>query len=701
VTFQTENRDLTPHEGERQRSFQPKASAPFSWEHAVVLTVAAVIGVYAGIAAGLFSQSIRFVQLILFRSSELWNALLVPAAGWRMLFEQRLLQAHWHLEFLATAAVVLAAAFGVEKLSQSRRIRVPLLQAHRLRAIGLAGSFGLVLYYPLVVLATFNGTFHESESGLYGILADAPKWKWVLAPALGALAAALLVRYVSPESGGHGVVEVIEGVHAGRLEHLRGRVAIWKSLAAGLVIGSGGSAGREGPVVHLGGAVAASLGRLLSLPRDQVTLLLACGGGAGIAASFHAPIAGSMFALEIILGDFSVSSFTPIVLASVTATVTAAAFGGPGNDLQAVQWTFSHPVEIVIYVVMGVLAGICGIVYIRSVRGAEAFFAGHHPSALSRRLGGLKPEWRAAVGGACVGLLALAAPRIMGTGIESMNAALAGQLAVHVLAIALVFKLFATACTLGSGSPGGSFFPAVFIGAMLGGTFGSIVHRLLPAVAMWASPYAAVGMGAVVAGVTTAPLTGVLMMFELTGSYQIVLPLLVSCGVAAALVQAYVGGSIYALAARAHGIRIGGREPSLRDVSVAQALEKVAPVPEALPWTGLVRLVADTTHSAYPVVSDSGKVVGLISPRQVRGALHDPALAGLAVARDLCRTDVPVLFPDDDLETALERLRRAGSSEAVVVTNDSEPRLLGILTREGALEAWRNWTRAGSDSSLV
>ena len=674
------------------RTFRPRASAPFSWEHAVVLTVAAVIGVYAGIAAGLFAHSIRFVQLVLFRSGELWKALVEPGAGWRALFEQRLWEARWHLEFLATAVVLLAAGVGIEKLSHTRRIRVPLLQAQRLRAIGLAGSFGLVLYYPLLVLATFNGTFHESENGLFGILTQAPKWKWVLAPALGAFAAGLLVRYVSPESGGHGVVEVIEGVHTGRWEHLRGRVAIWKSLAAGLVIGSGGSAGREGPVVHLGGAVAAALGRLLSLPSDQITLLLACGGGAGIAASFHAPIAGSMFALEIILGDFSVSSFTPIVLASVTATVTATALGGGSNDLQFVRWTFGHPAEILIYVVMGVVAGACGIVYIRLVRGAETFFAGHQDEALSRRLGRLRPELRAAAGGLCVGLLSLAAPRIMGTGIETMNAALSGQLAFHVLAIALVLKLIATTCTLGSGSPGGSFFPAVFIGAMVGGAFGRVVHFLLPSIAV-ASPYAAVGMGAVVAGVTTAPLTGVLMMFELTGSYQIVLPLLVSCGVAAALVQGRVGGSIYFLAARARGIRLGEREPSLRDVSVGQALDRVEPLSESMPWVELVKVVAESSHSAFPVLSAAGKVVGLLSPRQVRGALHDRALAGVAIAADLCRTDFPVLVPEDDLETALERMRQAGSSEAVVVSSEAAgSRLLGILTREGALEAWRSAT---------
>jgi len=667
---------------------------PFRWEHGVVLTVAAVIGVYAGIAAGLFSQSIRFVQLLLFRSSELWKAFASPATGWRTLFEQRLLKAHWHVEFLGTAIVVLVAAFAVELLSHTRRIRLPVQQAHRLRAIGMAGAFGLVLYYPLLALATFNGTFHETEGGLYGILLEAPRWKWILAPAFGALAAALLVRYVSPESGGHGVVEVIEGVHAGRWQHLRGRVAVWKSLAAGLVIGSGGSAGREGPVVHLGGAVAAALGRMLALPREQIALLLACGGGAGIAASFHAPIAGSMFALEIILGDFSVRSFTPIVLASVTATVTASALGGAGTDLVFVQWTFGHPAEILIYVLMGVVAGAFGIVYIRAIHGAEALFTGHHAARISRHIGRLRPELRAGLGGLCVGCLALASPRVMGTGIESMNAALAGQLALHVLVIALVFKLFATACTLGAGSPGGSFFPAVFIGAMVGGAFGRVAHALVPGVAVWASPYAAVGMGAVVAGVTTAPLTGAMMMFELTGSYQIVLPLLVSCGVAAAMVQGVVGGSIYALSARARGIRLGAKEPSLRDVSVGQALEKVPPVQESTSWADLVKLVAETTHTAFPVVSRTGKVVGLLMPRQVRGALHDPSLAALTVAADLCRTDVPVLFPEDNLETALERLRDTNSSGAVVVTSDGDPpRLVGVLTREGALDAWRNLTR--------
>ena len=666
---------------------------PFSWEHAIVLAVAAVIGVYAGIAAGLFTQSIRFVQLLLFRSGELWRSLVLdPEASWRPQFEHRLLAAHWHLEFLATGLLLFAGSFAIGSLSKRRRIRIPLLQAHRIRAIGLAGAFGLALYYPLVVLATFNGTFSESEGGLYGILAAAPRWRWVFAPAVGALLAALLVRYVSPESGGHGVVEVIEAVHKGRWDQMRGRVAIWKSLAAGLVIGSGGSAGREGPVVHLGGAVAASLGRTLSLPREQITLLLACGGGAGIAASFHAPVAGSMFALEIILGDFSVASFTPIVLASVTATVAASSLGGTGNDLLFVAWTLGHPAEIGIHVALGIVAGLCGILYIRLVRASEELFEGHRGGALGVWLGGLRPEWRAALGGVCVGVLALAAPRALGTGVESMNAALAGQLALGALVLTLVVKLLATACTLGSGAPGGSFFPAVFLGAMLGGAFGRAAHWLLPSIAANPDAYAAIGMGAVAAGATTAPLTGALMMFELTGSYQIVLPLLVACGIAAALVQGYVGGSLYSLAARARGVILRSHGTSLRDLSVAQAMEKVEPIREDLSWSALVQMVAETTHRAFPVVSREGRVIGLISVEQVRGALLNADLAQLTVAKDLCRTDVPRVLPEDDLESALERLKRAGVAEALVVSNETTA-LLGVLTREGALEAWRQATQ--------
>src|SRR5205085_425911 len=231
--------------------------------------------------------------------------------------------------------------------------------------------------------------------------------------------------------------------------------------------------------------------------------------------------------------------------ACVTAVATSRALLGGGTELRAVAWSLKHPSEIAVYLALGLVGGLCALLYIRVIHGVEEQF-GRIP---------LRPELRAALGGLLVGCIGLLAPRVLGTGIETMNAALAGKLAFGALVLALGSKLIATSFTLGSGSPGGSFFPAVFIGAMLGGAFGDLVHSALPGIASSPGAYAAVGMGAVVAGATLAPLTGVLMMFELTGSYQIVLPLLVACGIAAAVVQGALGGSIYTIGARRRGVR--------------------------------------------------------------------------------------------------------------------------------------------------
>ncbi|HYY52117.1 MAG TPA: chloride channel protein [Myxococcales bacterium] len=662
-----------------QRAAGPlrRQAARFPFERALVMGVAAVIGLYGGIAAGLFANAIRFVQLVVFRGNEVaWSLLGPDRARWGRLFRARLGAAHWHLEFLAMAGLLLVAAPVLEAFG---RKRFPLFELHRIRAVALAAALGLALYYPLLLLGTFNGTFHETAGGLYAMLVRAPWWTWVAGPALGALLAALIVR-VSPESGGHGVVEVIEAVHKPGAP-IKGRVALWKSLAAGLVIGSGGSAGREGPVVHLGGAVASSLSRFLALPRSETSMLLAAGAGAGIAASFQAPLAGCLFALEIVLADFDVRRFAPVVLACVTAVATSRALLGGGTELRAVAWSLTHPSEIAVYLALGVVAGLCALIYIRVVHGMEAQLA---------RLP-LRPELRAALGGLLVGCIGLLAPRILGTGIETMNAALAGRLAFGALVLALGCKLIATSFTLGSGSPGGSFFPAVFIGAMLGGAFGQLAHSALPGIASSPGAYAAVGMGAVVAGATLAPLTGVLMMFELTGSYQIVLPLLVACGIAAALVQGALGGSIYTIGARRRGVRLSRGGPALADLSVAQALDRVESLPADLPYEDLLGIIAPTRHAAFPLL-EGDVLAGIVSVRETRSALLDPAVDRTATARVFARP-AQTLFADDDLGTAVERLSSAGVAEAVVVDADGKP--LGVVSREGILEAWRRATTPG------
>src|SRR5438874_3651724 len=420
-----------------------RQAARFPFERAILMGLAAVVGLYGGLAAGLFATAIRFVQLVAFGGAEVASSLFGSRrVAWLRLFQARLGAAHWHLEFVALAALLLIAAAALDAVGAKR---LPMFEVHRIRAVALVAALGLSLYYPLLLLRTFNGTFRETSGGLYEMLLEAPRWTWVLGPAAGALLAALVVR-LSPESGGHGVVEVIEAVH--KRAPIKGRVALWKSLAAGLVIGSGGSAGREGPVVHLGGAVASSLSRFLALPRSETSMLLAAGAGAGIAASFQAPLAGSLFALEIVLADFDVRRFAPVVLACVTAVATSRALLGGGTELRAVAWSLKHPSEIAVYLALGLVAGLCALLYIRVVHGVEEQF-GRIP---------VRPELRAALGGLLVGCIGLLAPRVLGTGIETMNAALAGKLAFGALVLALGCKLIATSFTLGSGLPEGAFF---------------------------------------------------------------------------------------------------------------------------------------------------------------------------------------------------------------------------------------------------
>ncbi|MFL5405303.1 MAG: chloride channel protein [Myxococcales bacterium] len=660
--------------------------AAFPWEQTLTMGVAAVIGVYAGIAAGLFSNCIRMSQILLFRFPEV--AADLHDRTWETRFFTHLRAAPWRPEFAVIAA--LGLAFAALLRGQGRI--VPAFEAARIRPVAVAGAFGLALYYPLLVIATFNDSFSEAGGGLYGILVETPVWLRVVGPALGGLAAGLIVRYVSPESGGHGVVEVMEAAH-GRTVNLPGRVAVWKSVAAGLTIGSGGSAGREGPVVHLGGAVGSFLSRVLELPRDRRALLVACGAGAGIAASFHAPLAGAMFAIEIVLaGEFTVGGFAPIVLSAVTAVVASRSLVAAQGDLRTVEWHLTSGLEIGMYLLLGFVAGACALAYIRIIAAVHDIFDGHRLRQF--RLWRLPPAWKPALGGLLLGICALWAPRALGTGIETMNAALASEVGLFTLLVTLAVKLVGTGLTLGSGAPGGSFFPAVFCGAMVGGAFGRVAHHLFPTIASVPSAYAAVGMGAVVAGSATAPLTGVLMMFELTGDYQIVLPLLVSCGIAAAFVHRALGGSMYSLQLRARGVRFSAREKVLQALSVRQAMEKVDPIPESLGWRDLVRVVSETAFAAYPVVDGPGRVIGVISVREVRSALLDPSLAHVAVARDLLRKDAPLVAEEDDLDSALQKLTGAGVTSAVVVTPEGAP--VGILTREGILEAWRRATEPAS-----
>ena len=371
-------------------------------------------------------------------------------------------------------------------------------------------------------------------------------WFVVLAPVVGGLIYGPLVSRFAPEARGHGVPEVMFAVNrqGGRM---RPQVPVVKSLASAVCIGSGGSVGREGPIVQIGSALGSVTGQLMRVSESQLRLLVACGAAGGISATFNAPIAGVFFALELILRNFETRSFGLVVLSSVTADAIGRAVFGSHPFLSLPTFTFSSPLELLLYAGLGVLATGVGLGFIRVLYSGE--------DIADRLWKG--PEWlRPAVGGVLLGLLLLAVPEMYGVGYPVLQNAVSGHYVILVLLGLLVAKVLATSTTIWIGGSGGVFAPSLFMGAMLGSAYGAVAHDLMPHLAASAGAYGLVGMGAVFAACARAPITAVLIIFELTGDYQIILPLMFAIVVATTLSNALTRDTIYTLKLRRRGIDI-------------------------------------------------------------------------------------------------------------------------------------------------
>lgn len=415
--------------------------------------------------------------------------------------------------------------------------------------VGLGAGLAAVGFRWLITAATrvFTGT--TDYSATTGHPAN-PWLPWlggafvIVAPAVGGLVYGPLVQRFAPEARGHGVPEVMFAVakNGGRI---RPQVAVVKALASAVTIGSGGSVGREGPIIQIGSALGSTLGRLLRMPDDRLKTLVACGAAGAIAATFNAPIAGIFFALEIILRDFTTRSFGVVVLASISASVVGRGLLGSEAFLSLPSFSVHANVEYVLFALLGLVAGLVGVGFTRALYAVEDLC-----DFLWRG-----PEWlRPVAGGLVLGLVLFALPQMYGVGYPVLDGAVAGKYALGFLVVLLVGKIVATSLTLGIGGSGGVFAPSLFIGAMLGAAFGIVVGNVDPALSGQAGAFAIVGMGAVMAGTTRAPITAGIMLFELTGDYTIILPLLLAIVVATGTSRLMGKDTIYTLKLRRRGI---------------------------------------------------------------------------------------------------------------------------------------------------
>ncbi|HLG41881.1 MAG TPA: chloride channel protein [Planctomycetota bacterium] len=512
-------------------------------------------------------------------------------------------------------------------------------------------------------------------------LGDQAKWRpgiWVfLLPAAGGLIVGPLFAWLCREAKGHGVPEVMISVsrEGGRIER---RVSVVKTAASIVTIGSGGSAGPEGPIVHVGSALASTFGQTFKVPAENLRLLVACGAAAGISATFNAPIAGALFASEVILREFNVPSFTSVVLSSVTATAVSRAILGDHPTFTIPEYAIVSPVELGFYAVLGILCALASVLFIRMVYLVEDGFERLRPI----------PAWlRPAIGGLLVGLIGLWNAGIYGSGYTVIDSTLNSGLLLQALLALFALKLIATSLTVGSGGSGGVFAPALFVGAMLGGAFGLIMQGVFPAVTARPGAYATVGMGALFAGTAHAPITAILMIFEMTQDYKIVLPLMIAVVISTVAARRLFPHSIYTFKLHRGGMDLDElRRINLLDlVTVDQAMaRKFTSVPPEMPILDLVAKLKADDRTGYPVVDAKGQLVGIVTFRDVSRVLENPA--GKTVA-DICTRSLTVVYPDETLSQAMLKLAVRDVARAPVMDRDDPSKLVGILERRDIINA--------------
>jgi chloride channel protein, CIC family len=530
---------------------------------------------------------------------------------------------------------------------------------------------------PFVELIKFVQRLAIGSGGMP--LSIIPHLHWyhvLLVPAAGGLIVGPLIRILAPEAEGHGVPEVIEAVAIGG-GRIRKRVAAVKSVASAVTIGTGGSVGREGPIVQIGAAVGSALGQFLRLPPEQLKTLTACGAGSGIAAVFNAPIAGAFFALEVITGNFAMPAFSPVILSSVMATVVSRAYFGDHPAFIVQPYELVSILEIAAYVGLGVACGIVAVLFIQTMDTFEA---------LAPRVP-IPELWRPAAGGLILGAMLLMVPNVYGVGYATMDAALSGKLPWVLLAVLVPVKIVATSLTLSSGGSGGVFLPSLYIGSVAGGLYGAATHGLFPHVTAGSGAYALVGMAGVLSAATHSPITAILLLLEVSGDYKIILPVMIVSTVASMVGRALKRDSLYTLKLSRLGIDLHRREDLImRSHTVGEVMRPATRViNDRTPIRETVQYFLDHEVVTVYVTSGEGRFIGAVSIHDIK----DPEfrdLGDLVVARDLAQLNIHTVAPGDTLAECMEHFILAEDDELPVVAADGQ--LVGVVSRRDVLRVY-------------
>ncbi|MFQ5675661.1 MAG: chloride channel protein [bacterium] len=545
--------------------------------------------------------------------------------------------------------------------------------------IGLLGGFGAIFFR--FAIRFFEGVFFGSWQYTLDYALQLPWYVKLFAPAAGGLIVGPIVFYFAREARGHGVPEVMESIVL-RGGAIRPRVMIAKVIASAVSIGSGGSVGREGPIVQIGSAIGSTLGQILKVTGSHLRTFVACGTAAGIAATFNAPIAGALFAMEVILSDFGISQFSPIVVSSVAATVVSRHFLGDFSAFDIPHYELVSVFEMIPYLMLGVLAAFVALAFIKILYKTEDLFE----SLLIPEL--VKPV----CGGLLIGGIGITFPHIFGVGYDTISLALNGKLVGYFLLFLVGLKVLATSITIGSGGSGGIFAPSLFLGSSLGGFVGTIVHALFPTLTASPGAYALVGMGAVASGAMHAPITSILIIFELTNDYRIILPLMITCIISVLITTRLKKDSIYTLKLSRRGLNLfQGQEVNvLHSLQVSRVMKtEFVQISADTPLQKLMDLTVSSLHSNFFVVNSQSQLIGVISIHDIRRIIYESAaLESILVAYDLMKPVQQSFSSDDTLDIVMKAFGEMNIDELPVVEGANGKQLIGTVAKDDVIEAY-------------
>ena len=542
--------------------------------------------------------------------------------------------------------------------------------------VGILGALTNLVFY--LALESVKYLVLGSSGDLIEIAEHLPAWQRIAAPAVGALLAGLVLHRGLRAFGERFSTNLLEVVVAGD-GRLPFRVGLVKSFSSLLSLGTGASIGREGSITQMTATLASGWGQLAGWQPYRLRLLVACGAAAGIGAAYNAPIGGAVFAAQVVLGNFSMHLFGPLVFASVVASVLSRSFFGMTPWYRVPDFDFTELSQLPWFLLLGLVSGVLGALFLKSLRWSEAAFNRLPVPGYVQMM----------VGGLVVGLIAVGCPEVWGNGAGVTTRILHERLPLVFLGVLLLAKFVATLASVGSGTVGGVFTPTLFLGAAAGSMFGAIIHNAGWGTALPTGAFALVGMGSVLAATVHSPLLALLMVFEISLNYSLVPPLMLACAISSLVASRLHRDSIYTAPLRAKGLA-EERESQQVGAATRRTVGELMrePVPPVRENTTLPEIGERFLTSAYnflPVVDDAGRLVGVVGLHDLKDFLNAGEELAAVIAGDVMRPVPACLTPSQSLLEALPTLLASELRNVPVVNSQHEKRLVGAVPRSEAL----------------